>query len=207
MPKIILIHGMWMNGVDMSLLRYRLRRYGYKVVQFSYSTMRCDLIQSAQQLQQFCLKQKDPTIHYVAHSLGGLLLRHFFHMYHDQRPGRVVTLGTPHSGSLVARKLGRNKVGRHLLGKSLHRGLSGDVPAWNNEHEIGVIAGTLSAGVGRLITHLPRPNDGTVALAEAPLEGMKDYKVMPITHMSMLILPQVVKEVHHFIMTGSFCPA
>jgi len=212
MPHIILIHGMWMNGVDMTLLRFRLRRYGYQVTQFSYPSVRQTLAQNAVRLNSLAetITQSprhlpdNNTLHFVAHSLGGLLVRQLFHDYPQQRPGRVVTLGTPHQGSVVVRRLSHYRMWRSLFGKSLHHGLLGDVPAWQSDHDIGVLAGSLSVGVGNVLSRLPQPNDGTVALSETPLNGMADYKVLRISHMSMLLLPAVAREVHQFLSTGVF---
>ena len=204
MSTVVLIHGIWMTGIDMSLLRYRLKRKGYSAVQFSYPTVRCDLSQNAQRLSAFVSKIDDDVVHFVAHSLGGLLIRQFFHDFPEQRSGRIVTLGTPHQGSVVARRLGTDVWGKAILGKSLKRGLSGEVPGWAHENEIGVLAGSASMGVGMVVTRLPKPHDGTVSVKESVLEGAADYKVLPVTHMAMMMSPQVVEEVHHFLSKGSF---
>jgi pimeloyl-ACP methyl ester carboxylesterase len=204
MATTILVHGVWMNGMEMSLLRRRLRKRGYHTVRFRYASLFSELKSGAAKLQQLVSGIDDETVHFVAHSLGGLLVRHFFHDYPEQKPGRVITLGTPHRGSLVAERFNHHFAGKLLLGKSLHRGLLGDVPPWSNDHEIGVIAGNRSLGVGKLFVKLPKPNDGTVAVAETPLPGMKAYKVMRETHISLLFSETVVKEVAHFLETGQF---
>jgi pimeloyl-ACP methyl ester carboxylesterase len=201
---VVLIHGIWMTGVDMSLLRYRLRRFGFTTRQFSYPTVRCDLQQNAKRLQHFVADIEADTIHYVAHSLGGLLVRQFFHDFPQQLPGRVVTLGTPHQGSQVARALENKRWGHFLLGKSLHHGLLGDVPPWTSAHEIGVIAGRIPLGVGALVSRLRGPNDGTVLVSETPLNGMADYKVLPVTHMGMMLVSSVAREINSFLTTGKF---
>lgn len=201
---VVLIHGIWMTGFDMSLLRYRLRRSGFNTCQFSYPTVRCDLIQNAQRLQRFVETIHADTIHYVGHSLGGLLLRQYFHDYPQQPPGRIVTLATPHQGSQVARVLETKRWGRRLLGKSLHHGLLGDVPAWSSDHEIGVIAGRVPLGVGALVTRLVGPSDGTVLVSETTLPGMSDYKLMPVSHAGMLLSPGVARNINSFLTSGKF---
>ena len=206
---IVLIHGIWMTGFDMSLLRYRLRRFGFNTCQFSYPTVRSDLIQNAQRLQRFVDtlhtdNHHADTIHYVAHSLGGLLLRQFFHDYPQQPPGRVVTLATPHQGSQVARVLENKRWAKCLLGKSLYHGLLGDVPPWTTDHELGVIAGRVSLGVGAMVTRLRGPNDGTVLVDETTLSGMTDYKLLPVSHAGMLLVPSVAREINSFLTTGKF---
>ncbi|WP_455199633.1 esterase/lipase family protein [Kaarinaea lacus] len=200
---VVLIHGIWMTGLDMSLLRHRLKQCGFNPVQFSYPTMRCNLKDNAAKLQRFVQKLDVDTVHFVAHSLGGLLLRQFFHDYPNQRPGRVVTLGTPHTGSLVARRMGSNPFGRMLLGQSFSHGLRGDVPAWMADRELAVFAGRVSVGAGRLVQQLPRPNDGTVAVEETVLPGMDRHQVFDTTHMGLLFSEEVAKATCDFLHGGS----
>jgi pimeloyl-ACP methyl ester carboxylesterase len=203
---VVLVHGIWMTGLDMSLLRHRLKECGFNTVQFSYPTIRCSLKDNAARLQRFLeryLQKHDvDTIHFVAHSLGGLLLRQFFYDFPDQKPGRVVTLGTPHAGSQVAIRMGSNPFGRLLLGQSYFNGLRGDVPAWQTHHEIAVFAGNVSIGVGRLIQRLPKPNDGTVAVSETMLEGITLHRVFPTTHVGLLFSREVATAVCRFLQTG-----
>lgn len=206
MPRpetVVLIHGIWMTGLDMSLLRYRLKQCGFKAVQFSYPTVRSNLKDNAAKLQRFVHKLDAETVHYVAHSLGGLLLRQFFHDYPEQRPGRVVTLGTPHAGSQVARRMGSHPFSRMLLGQSFLHGLRGDVPPWQGNRELAVFAGRISVGVGRLIQKLPKPNDGTVAVQETVLPGMRMHQVFDTTHMGLLFSDEVAQATCEFLHQGT----
>lgn len=193
-----------MTGLEMSLLRYRLRCCGFRPVLFSYPTIRCSLAENAVRLQRFVEQLDADTVHFVAHSLGGLLLRQFFHDYPQPCPGRVLTLGTPHAGSQVARRMGRNPFGKVLLGHSFKRGLRGDVPPWTVQREIGVIAGSSGFGVGRLAGGLPRPNDGAVALVETRLSEMAAYKVFPTSHTGLLVSAEVAQAVCSFLRRGCF---
>ena len=204
MTTTVLIHGIWMNGWEMSVLRYRLSKAHYNAVQFSYPSVTKDLGANAQRLQEFLKSIDDDCINMVAHSLGGLLIRKLFCDYPEQRPGRIVTLGTPHRGSFVAKQMNRNIFGRVLFGKSLRYGLLGDAPPWNSGYEIGVIAGDRSLGIGRFLTRLPKPNDGTVVLEETPLQGMTDYKVMPVNHIGLMFSKSVAEQVVVFLSQGAF---
>lgn len=203
---VVLVHGIWMTGLDMSLLFHRLKLCGFKPVQFSYPTIRGSLKENAAKLQRFVqhLEKNVETdvVHFVGHSLGGLLLRQFFHDYPNQPPGRVVTLGTPHQGSQVARRMGCNPFGKMFLGGSYVQGLRGDVPPWQAEREIAVLAGRTSLGVGRLIQSLPKPNDGTVAVAETYLDGMSLHRIFPTTHMGLLISDEVAQAVCEYLQKG-----
>lgn len=201
---VVLVHGIWMPGLEMSLLAHRLRDCGYQTYQFSYPSIRCDLKHNAVRLQGFVQKLEEPVVHFVAHSLGGLLLRQFFHDFPDQPPGRVVTLGTPHGGSQVARRMGRNPFGKALLGKSYKHGLRGDVPGWASQREIGCIAGNVSIGVGRFTGQISGPNDGEVSVAETLLAGMSDHKVFHLNHAGLVFSREVATAVCRFLRTAHF---
>ena len=62
-----------------------------------------------------------------------------------------------------------------LLGKAITAGLLGLLPAWRNKHVLGVIAGDSRLGMGLIIPNIPKPNDGTVAVEETRLAGMRDH--------------------------------
>src|SRR5512139_2722274 len=142
---VVLVHGLWMSGAEMFLLRKRLRRCGYRVYQFRYRTVAHNIAENARRLQKFLTRVPGSRVHFVAHSLGGLVVRQLFHDFPAQRPGRIVTLGTPHNGSGTARYLARSSRWRRFLGAS-YSPLSGRVPTWQGERDLGSIAGTLSIG-------------------------------------------------------------
>ena len=193
-----------MNGLDMGLLQRRLTARGYHTLRFHYPSIRATPAENALQLARHVETTANPVIHFVCHSLGGLVLRHLFHLVPEQKPGRVVTLGTPHGYSKAARQLYRTAAGRMLLGKSVDSGLLGGVPAWQGKHELGVIAGTLHLGIGMLIPGIPKPNDGTVAVEETRMDGMKDHITLPVSHTGMLFSRTVYEQTTHFLEHGMF---
>jgi len=201
---VILVHGLFMTGWDMTVLRRRLLRIGFTTHQFSYPSTRFEPLRNAQDLKNFTDRIDAPVIHFVAHSLGGLVVRHFFHESPPRRPGRIVTLATPHQGSRAAAKLALTACGRAVLRKSLEQGLLGDLPAWNGQREIGAVAGSASIGLGRLFADIAKPNDGTVAVSEALLPNATDNVVLPVAHFGMLLSHRVAKEVGFFLRHGRF---
>ena len=201
---VVLVHGLWMNGWDMSLLRRRLEQTGYETRRFTYHSMRSTPLENAMDLNACLLTLDAATIHLVAHSLGGLVVRHLFHEYPGQRPGRVVTLGTPHQPSTTAKSLADFPLTRILLGKSIVNGLLGNVPPWHNTHEFGSIAGDLRLGLGMVVPGAGQPGDGTVAVAETRLDGMKDHAVVHATHTGLLLSKAAAGQVVHFLQTGQF---
>ncbi len=204
LEHIVFVHGLWMMGTDMALLRHRIRKQQFAVHQFSYPTMRKNPVENALLLQTYLKHLDAETVHFVAHSLGGLVLRHLFHLYPNQRRGKVVMLGTPNSGSAVAQVLVRSAWGRMILGKSVDHGLLGEVPDWHAKNALGVIAGTAALGAGRLVNRFDGANDGTVAVVETHLEGQTDHLILPATHTGLIFNSQVAEQICLFIKQGYF---
>ena len=201
---VVLNHGLYMGRWAMAWLARRLRARGWRTCRFSYPTVRLPLAASVEPLERLLGQLDTPVVHMVGHSLGGLLVRHLFDRFPDQRPGRIVTLGTPHEASHVATVLAARPWSRWVLGGSGPRGLLGSAPAWGGSHELGVIAGTLGVGIGRLVSHLPLPNDGTVALEETRLAAAADWISLPVTHTGLLLSALVAEQVSAFLDTGRF---
>ncbi len=201
---VVLVHGLWVSARNMGLLQHRLKGAGFHVRAFSYSTVQTAPRLNAMELNAFCRKLDAPALHFVGHSLGGIVLRHLFHDYPDQPPGRVVTLGTPHQPSSAARSLSRIRPGRVALGHSVQEGLLGGAPPWDPRRELGCIAGTLRFGMGTLVPGIPAPSDGTVAVAETHLPGMADHVTAPVSHLGLLLSRRVADYTAHFLRHGQF---
>ena len=201
---VVLIHGLFMSGREMALLRRQLTVAGFSTRQFSYPSVRVSPAVAARMLGDFVAGIEAPVVHYVAHSLGGLILRHFFHGDSDGRPGRGVTLATPHQGSQAAQAIANTALGRRLLGRSIEQGLLGDVPAWPDHRALGVIAGSRGIGLGRFLARLDLPHDGTVAAAETELSAATDRITLPVSHFGGLFSREVADQVIYFLREGRF---
>ena len=202
--SVILVHGLWMNGMEMSLLRHRLNRFGYRPWSFRYSSTRLDLEEIATRLNTFVEQIPAQTIHFVGHSLGGLVVLKLFEVFPRQRPGRIIAMSPPYQGSETARRLIRFPGGRNLIGRSIIELLDGDVPAWSGERDLGVIAGTLNFGFGRLIGAVGRSGDGTVRLEEMHIPEARDFITLRVSHMGLVVSRKVATETYHFLEHGRF---
>lgn len=201
---VVLLHGLYLSAPSLIPLQRRLGRCGFRALRFSYPSVRGSVKENAARLQHFLEGIDADVVHLVGHSLGGLVIRQWLHDFPGRRPGRVVTLGTPHRGSHVARRIGRLWAGRTLLGRSLAPGLRGDMPPWDGARKLGVIAGTRGVGVGWLVPGLARPNDGTVAVEETRVAAMTDYIELPVTHTCLLFSARTAAQVCTFLSTGRF---
>lgn len=204
-PTVIFVHGLWMTGLELYLLRRRVARDGYNTYRFRYFSLTHTMDEHVVRLHQFIQQHPATTLHLVGHSLGGLLILQLLQQYDDIPHGRVVLVGAPVRGSQVARVMKKQSVTRPLLGKSGTDILAEQhEPQWTGNREVGVIAGTTSIGVGRLFTRLPKPHDGTVAVAETRLDGATDTLHLPATHTSLVYSSRVADAVRRFLSGGHF---
>ena len=201
---IVFIHGLWMNGMEMSLLQHRFRQSGYQTSRFQYKTVRQSPTENASRLAEHINRLSADRLHFICHSLGGLVLRHYLFNHQPGVRGRTVMLGTPNQSSKAAHQLSRFRLTAALLGKSTDQGLLGAVPDWDATHELGIIAGDLRLGMGMIIPGIPKPNDGTVTIEETKLEGMQDHITLPVSHFGMLFAESVFRQSKHFIEHGCF---
>ncbi|HEX6995003.1 MAG TPA: alpha/beta hydrolase [Gammaproteobacteria bacterium] len=202
---VVVVHGLWMPGWETLLLRRRLEAAGYATVQFAYPTIRCGLDENVDRLAAFVAEVPGRRIHFVGHSLGGVLVLKLFERAPLVRAGRVVCLGSPLTGTHAGRVLESWPLGRRIAGRCIHDLIEcGGCEAWSGATELGIIAGDVPLGGGRLLGGLEKPHDGTVSVSETRLPGATEHIVLHCTHMSMLWSPVVAKHVVHFLRDGRF---
>lgn len=202
--NVLFLHGLWMNGLETWWLRHRVESHGFATQALSYPTMHATAGEVVSLLAGQ-IAALEPPVHLVGHSLGGLMLLKLFELLPEQPPGRVVLLGSPVAGSYAARSVASWAIGPSLLGRiALEEIVERGPRRWSLPRELGIIAGSTSAGMGRLVSQLPEPNDGTVAVEETHIEGMTDHLVLPVTHTGMLVSASVAEHVARFLTTGRF---
>jgi pimeloyl-ACP methyl ester carboxylesterase len=200
---VVLVHGLWFGSWSLKLLGRRLRQAGFQPLRFRYRCTRARLEEHAAALRWFVRGYDSSELHFVAHSMGGLVTLQMLASHDDLPPGRVALLGSPLRGSLLARKSAAVPGNGLLLGAArtvLERGYSGPVTG----REIGMIAGSRSVGLGLLLGGLGEPGDGTVAVSETRSELLAEHRTLPVTHTGMLFSREVAREVACFLREGSF---
>ncbi len=200
---VVCTHGIWMKGWAMQPIARYLRTHGHDCVQYSYKSVRRSPRENAVLLGKFVDQLDADIVHFVAHSLGGVILLHYFDLFDTAKPGRVVMLGSPVAGSGVARFVSKsNFMKNNMLGASA-KTLLGNVPKWKGTHPLAVIAGTKGYGVGQMLgAPLDKPNDGTVAVSETKVDNCTLHLQVPYSHTGMLLSKQVAAAVDSFIRTG-----
>jgi pimeloyl-ACP methyl ester carboxylesterase len=206
---VILLHGLARKASSMKKLERALKENGYQVVNVDYPSTKHDIEALAEWSIGNAIKKVGPNskIHFVTHSMGGILVRQFLRQYKMHNLGRVVMLGPPNSGSEIVDLL-QNVPGFKTVNGPAGLQLSAKKDALPNQlgpanFELGIIAGTRSVNLV-LSTMLPMPNDGKVSVESSKLEGMSDHLTMPVTHTFMMRNSAVITQVILFLKQGTF---
>ena len=210
---VLLVHGLWLHGVAMKLMRLRLERCGYEVHAPSYPSVRCSLDENAEALARYSRGMRCTKLHLVGHSMGGLVALTAARSVPAECRGRIVLIGTPFADSFSGRVLQHSLAGRWLLGRCMTQWLNQPRPEVARDFDVGVIAGNGGIGMGRIVARgLPKPNDGVVAVFETRVPAMRDHITLPVSHTQMLVSREVVRQAGNFIEHACFdhtgvCPA
>ncbi len=216
---VILVHGLWMTGLEFLWMAHGLRQKGLQVWTFRYPSVRSNLMDNARRLARFheqvtSRENSPPKIHLVGHSLGGLVIAQMLQTSPERaaRTGRIVALGSPFLGSASAKvisdfPLGSNVVGRCFPGAAAEAvRLPETLPCreWELDLDLGIIAGTYPVGWGQLLRVFSTPNDGIVAVEETRLPGAADHLTLPINHVALTFSKRATRQVYHFLKHGYF---
>lgn len=207
---VVTLHGLGRSRWSMALLAGRLAEAGYAVENPGYPSRSASVAQLARVVDDglaACRRAGHRPVHFVTHSLGGILVRHRFRERVPPDVGRVVMLAPPNRGSEVVDRA------REAAWFRLFTGRAGQELGTNPESvparlpppafEVGVIAGD----AGRMPFFrdwLPGPDDGVVSVASTRLEGMRDFLVVPHGHTFIMNSPQVARQVLAFLRRGAF---
>ncbi len=208
---VILLHGLARTHLSMSSMESVLKKNGYYVANINYPSRKLPISDLAsiaieEGLNQ-CRKQNLETIHFVTHSLGGILVRQYTHLHVIPELKRVIMLGPPNKGSETVDKL------KNLPGFTLINGPAGhelgtaesDLPNKLGpvNFELGVIAGKRS--INPILSSLIEgQDDGKVSVEHTKIEGMKDFIALPTTHTFMMRNQQTIHQTLYFLDHGVF---
>lgn len=192
--------------MEMALIRRRLgKQLGIPVDQFSYHTVTEGIAENTRRLQRYIDRYPKNRIHIVGHSLGGMLALKMLKRFPTPKVDRIVCLGSPLIGSAAACQLSQRPWLRPVLGKTLHESVVAE-PLRESafEHEVGMIAGSVPLGLGRLVARIDAPHDGVVSVAETEWSGLSDHLTLRVSHFGMLLSPRVAWQTGQFILHGRF---
>jgi len=210
---VVLLHGLNRSWRTMDKLAESLQLDGFSTANVDYPSTEYPIEELAPMVVSEGLAQCRQTgatqVHFVTHSLGGILLRYAYEQAPIPDIGRVVMLGPPNQGSEVIDKT------RDWPGVTVLTGIAGlqlgtdpaGIPAQLGpvDFELGVIAGTGTTNP-MMSAMLPDEDDGKVTVARTQVEGMDDFKVVTNSHFAMMKSKDVIADTARFLHTGSFDP-
>jgi alpha-beta hydrolase superfamily lysophospholipase len=208
---VVLLHGMGRTARSMRKMETQLAQAGFQVVNLAYPSTREPIETLAtnylhQALTNQC-PRPDRKIHFVTHSLGGIVTAYYLQNHPLPNQGRVVMLCPPGQGSELADRWRNLFLYKCLTGPAGQQLGTNAASVPNNlepvNFELGVIAGdrSLNPLTSRLV---PGADDGKVSVARTPLAGMKDFLVVPKNHTFIMQDGAVISQVLYFINNGIF---
>ncbi len=209
---VVLLHGLARTSMSLNKMQDALEEDGYRTANVDYPSREHEIAELASIAVEdglaTCRADEDvEKIHFVTHSLGGILVRQYLSTESIDELGRVVMLGPPNQGSVAADDLDGvpgfdwiNGPAGHQLGKS-----EASVPLALGpvDFELGVIAGNRTIDP---ITSavLEDPDDGRVSVEDTKVEGMDDFVIVPHSHAFMMRMRGPIELTKNFLRTGSF---
>ncbi|MCP4427732.1 MAG: alpha/beta hydrolase [Chloroflexi bacterium] len=208
---VVLLHGLARTARSMFKLERAFQGLGFGVVNLTYPSRKYPIEKLSQLAIESalakCNRKRNAQVHFVTHSLGGILVRYFLENTNFPKLGRVVMIAPPNKGSHLVDKLGRcpgfkaiNGPAGMQLGTDSH-----SIPAQMGAvaYPVGVIAGAQSVNLF-LSQFLPSVNDGRVTTENTKIEGMADYIEVASSHPFIIQNTNVVRQATHFIRYGVF---
>lgn len=206
---VVLLHGMARQAGSMKPMQEALAEQGFEVVNIGYPSRSKVIEELAAEAIETSYEQCPPigAVHFVTHSLGGILLRYYLEQEDLPRLGRVVMLAPPNQGSGVVDAIG------WMPGFDLFNGPAGDQLGTDEQSiplslgpvdfELGIIAGTKTVNP-ILSLYLQNPDDGKVSVENTKVEGMDDFIQVPHSHTFLMRASAVIEQSINFLKTGQF---
>lgn len=206
---VILLHGLGRTHFSMSMLESTLRKKHYFVVNQNYPSTRKSIHALANEyippMVTECIKHHKKPIHFVTHSLGGIILQYYLQNHTISGLGNIVMLAPPNHGSQLADQMHHRWYTRFLLGPVVKELTTQKKPIRlrSGQYKIGIIAGnsSLNPFAHRIFGE---PNDGKVAVSSTRMDQMSDFIVLPVSHTFMMNNTVVLKQILYFLNHGRF---
>lgn len=208
---VILLHGLGRTKHSMAKIEKRLKALGYMTVNHGYPSTEQDIKALAStyvaEAVNCCNKQSAKKIHFITHSLGGILVRQYLQENSVPEGGRVVMLSPPNKGSEIADELKDAFFYKWVTGPAGQQLGTDDKSVPHRlkpiDVAVGVIAGNKSFDPW-FSAIIPGDDDGKVSVGRAKLEEMNDFLVVENSHAFIMQDPEVIDQIVFFLQEGKF---
>jgi pimeloyl-ACP methyl ester carboxylesterase len=209
---VLLLHGFAGLPIMNRPLSRMLRSAGFETRELGYDSWGKSLPEVCDRLVPRIARiaaSSEGPLHFVGHSMGGLVIRALLRCDRPANLGHVVMIGTPNAGSEVADFIDEWPLLRPILGKAApalvtRRAGSMDAMLGSVDYSLGIIAGDRQIPVAGLSRLIPGPNDGKVSVASTQIAEAADHITLPYSHTLLLYHPQAQRQVRHFLLHGCF---
>lgn len=210
---VVLLHGLGRTHRSMGRIESALREAGFATANIDYpsqsQTIEDSALQAVPEGLRECREAGAHTIHFVTHSMGGLLLRYYLSGHEVPELGRTVMLGPPNQGSEIADALAGTAIYDRINGPAGGQLVTGreGMPARLGpvDFALGIIAGNEQTAIDSVMASRIRgDNDGKVSVDSAKVQGMHDFLVLPVNHTFMVINDVVIGQTLQFLRHGAF---
>jgi len=207
---VVLLHGLGRKAGSMAYMAERLTEAGYHVVNIPYPSRKQNidtLVKILHKNLAECCLNTASRLHFVTHSLGGIIVRAYLSGNRPANLGRVVMLSPPNKGSSVVDFFDEYRLFTYFFGPAAAE-LGTDPNSLPNrlgpaDFEVGIITGDRTIDpISSWI--IDGDDDGKVSIEQARLEGMAAFQVVHVSHAFIMKNPEVVSEVIYFLQNGRF---
>jgi len=209
---VVLLHGISRTARSLHKMQAAIQASGFATLNPGYASRRKTLEALAEDIHSDVGRFAgtiEGSVHFVCHSMGGLLARVYLVKYRPKRLGRLVMLGTPNGGSEIADRLKNFKTYRAWFGPAgqqlvTRRDAATKAMFASTDYPVGIIAGNRSIYPIASALLLPRPNDGRVSVENTKLDGMTDHIVIGASHPWLVRNTQAIEQTIAFLKEGRF---
>jgi pimeloyl-ACP methyl ester carboxylesterase len=210
---VILLHGLGRTSRSLNKMADALQAAGFRAVNLDYPSRKKTIEELAPETIERglsrCAKMRASTVHFVTHSMGGVLVRYYISHHRPENLGRVVMLSPPNRGSEAADHLRDTALYKWFNGPAGQQLVTGPggLPEQLGpvDFPLGIITGNQHSFFDAWLADvIPGTDDGKVSVERAKVEGMADFLVLPYSHPFIMNAQEVIDQTLHFLRGGRF---